>query len=81
MKDSKDSKILRFPVRFTEEDLDHCFNCLIFSEYLLDSDTDSDSFSLTLSDIQYLSQLLCREYNLMCDVIKSSSLGDSDYDI
>lgn len=75
----ENSKIIRMPVSFIEEDVDHCFNCLIFSEYLLDSDTDSDSFSLSLSDIQYLSRLLCREYNLMCDVIKSSFSEGPDY--
>ena len=81
MENSKHSKILRFPVRFTEEDIDHCYKCLVFSEYLLDSDTDSDSFPLTLRDVQYLSRLLSREYHLMRDVIEASSLEDSDDDI
>ena len=71
MESSKHSKILRFPIRFTEDDVDHCFNCLLFSEYLLDSDTDSDSFPLTLNDVQYLSRLLCREYNFMCSVLNA----------
>ena len=48
MENSKHSKILRFPIRFTEDDVEHCYKCLVFSEYLLDSDTDSDSFPLTL---------------------------------
>lgn len=81
MESSKHSKILRFPVRFTEEDIDHCYNCLVFSEYLLDFDIDSDSFPLTLRDVQYLSRLLSREYHLMRDVIESSSSEDSDDDI
>lgn len=72
------SKILRFPIRFTEEDVDHCYKCLVFSEYLLDSDTDSDSFPLTLNDVQYLSRLLYREYHLMRDVIEASEGSDND---
>lgn len=75
------SKILRFPVRFTEEDIEHCRKCLVFSEYLLDSDSDSDIFPLTLNDVQYLSRLLYREYHLMLDVIEASSLEGSDDDI
>lgn len=72
------SKILRFPIRFTEEDIDHCYKCLVFSEYLLDSDTDSDSFPLTFNDVQYLSRLLYREYHLMRDVIEASEDSDND---
>ena len=72
------SKILRFPLRFTEEDVEHCRKCLVFSEYLLDSDTDSDSFPLTLNDVQYLSRLLYREYHLMRDVIEASEGSDND---
>ena len=75
------SKILRFPVRFTEEDIEHCHKCLVFSEYLLDSDSDSDIFPLTLNDVQYLSRLLYREYHLMLDVIQASSSEGSDDDI
>lgn len=81
MECSKHSKILRFPARFSEEDIEHCHNCLVFSEYLLDSDIYSDSFSLTLNDIQYLSQLLYREYHLMRDVVEASFPEDSDNDI
>ena len=72
------SKILRFPLRFTDDDVEHCRKCLVFSEYLLDSDTDSDSFPLTLSDVQYLSRLLYREYHLMRDVIEASEGSDND---
>ena len=72
------SQILRFPVRFTEDDIEHCHNCLVFSEYLLDSDTDSDSFPLTLNDVQYLSRLLYREYHLMRDVVEASEVSDND---
>lgn len=75
------SKILRFPIRFTEEDVDHCYKCLVFSEYLLDSDTDSDSFPLTLNDVRYLSRLLYREYHLMRDVTEASATEGSDNDI
>lgn len=78
MESSKNSKVLRFPIRFTEEDIDHCYKCLVFSEYLLDSDTDSDSFPLTLRDVQYLSRLLSREYHLMRDVIEASEGLDND---
>lgn len=81
MENSKKSNVLRFPIRFTEEDIEHCYKCLVFSEYLLDSDTDSDSFPLTLRDVQYLSRLLSREYHLMRDVIEASSSEDSDDDI
>lgn len=81
MESSKHSKILHFPIRFTEEDVDHCYKCLVFSEYLLDSDTDSDSFPLTLRDVQYLSRLLSREYHSMCAVIEASASEDSDDDI
>lgn len=81
MESFKHSKILRFPVCFTEEDVDHCYKCLVFSEYLLDSDTDSDSFPLTLNDVRYLSQLLHREYHLMRCVIEASASEDSDDDI
>ena len=72
------SKILRFPVRFTEEDIEHCRKCLVFSEYLLDSDSDSDIFPLTLNDVQYLSRLLYREYHLMRNVIEASECSDND---
>ena len=81
MENSKHSKILRFPIRFTEDDVEHCYKCLVFSEYLLDSDTDSDSFPLTLNDVRYLSRLLYREYHLMRDVIDVSPSEDSDDDI
>ena len=81
MENSKHSKIFRFPIRFTEDDVEHCYKCLVFSEYLLDSDTDSDSFPLTLNDVRYLSRLLYREYHLMRDVIEASPLEDSDDDI
>ena len=72
------SKILRFPVRFTEEDIEHCHKCLVFSEYLLDSDSDSDIFPLTMNDVQYLSRLLYREYHLMRDFIEASEGSDDD---
>lgn len=71
------SKILRFPLRFTDDDVEHCRKCLVFS-YLLDSDTDLDSFPLTLSDVQYLSRLLYREYHLMRDVIEASEGSEND---
>lgn len=81
MESFKHSKILRFPVCFTEEDVEHCYKCLTFSEYLLDSDTDSDSYPLTLNDVRYLSRLLSREYHIMRGVIEASASEDSDDDI
>ena len=83
MESFKHSKILRFPIRFTEDDVEHCYKCLVFSEYLLDVDEESDSvsFSLSSSDVRYLSRLLYRLYHIMRDVTYSDSSGGSDYDI
>ena len=68
---------------FSEDDVEHCFNCLSFAEYLLDVDSEADSvpFSLTSNDVKYLSRLLYRAYHLMRDVIEASASGGSDDDI
>ena len=94
MKSCKSERNVRLPIRynvkdystclsFTEDDVEHCFNCLSFAEYLLDFDSEADSvpFSLTSNDVKYLSRLLYRSYHLMRDVIEASALGGSDVDI
>lgn len=73
------SKIIRAPVRFTREDFLHCISCIDFVEYLINPDTDGDSLSISLCDVLYLSRLLCRECQIMREVIEASE--DSDYDI
>ena len=68
---------------FTEDDLEHCYNCLSFVEYLLDVDDEADcvSFSLSSKDVRYLSRLLYRSYHIMRDVIEASASEGSDDDI
>lgn len=94
MKSCKSKRNVCFPIRynvkdyktslsFTEDDLEHCFNCLSFAEYLLDVDGEADSvsFSLSSNDVKYLSRLLYRSYHIMRDVIYSDSSEGSENDI
>lgn len=76
MKNSKNPKIVRFPMSVTEEDLSHCSNCIDMVENFLDPSTDGESLSVTSSDIVYLARLLCREYQIMREVIKSTEGSD-----
>lgn len=78
MKNSKHSKILRFPMSFTKEDFAHCFNCMFLVDYLLDTDTDGEPSSVKLEDIEYLERLLYREYMRMRTVIEASEGSDND---
>lgn len=78
MKSSKHSKILNFPVSFTEDDFAHCFNCMLFVDYLLDTDTDGEPSTVKQEDVEYLERLLYREYMQMRSVIEASEGSDND---
>lgn len=77
MKNPKNPKIVRFPMSFTEEDLTHCFSCILFVNYLLDTDTDGEPSTLNLEDVEYLERLLYREYMTMRTVIQASGGSDN----
>lgn len=78
MKNSKHSKILSFPASFTKEDFAHCFNCMLFVDYLLDTDTDGEPSTVKREDVEYLERLLYREYTQMRNVIEASEGSDND---
>lgn len=77
MKNPKDPKTFRFPMSFTEEDLMHCFSCMLFVEYLLDPDTDGEPSTLNVKDVEYLERLLYRDYMIMRTVIQASGGSDN----
>lgn len=77
MKNPKNPKIVRFPMSFTEEDFTHCFNCMLFVNYLLDTDTDGELSTVKLEDVEYLERLLYREYMQMRTVIEASGGSDN----
>lgn len=66
------SKIVRAPVSFTDEDYLHCSNCIDLVEYLLSPCTDDESLYITPDDIDFLARLVYRAYNIMGDVIEAS---------
>lgn len=70
------SKIIRAPVSFTDEDYSHCSNCIDMVEYFLSPDTDGQSVHVTFDDIEYLARLLYRAYNIMGEVIVASEGPD-----
>lgn len=70
------SKIIRAPVSFTDEDYLHCSNCIDMVEYFLSPDTDGQSVHVTLDDIEYLARMLYREFNIMGEVIEASEGPD-----
>lgn len=70
------SKIIRAPVSFTDEDYSHCANCIDIVEYLLSPSTDGESLYVTPDDIEYLARLLYRSYNIMGEVIEASEGPD-----
>ena len=76
MKNPKDSKTIRFPMSFTKEDFAHCFNCMLFVNYLLDKDTDGEPSTVHLEDVEYLERLLYREYQIMREVLEVSEGPD-----
>lgn len=76
MKNPKKSKMVRYPWSFTKEDFAHCFNCMLFVDYLLDNDTDGEPSTVHLQDVEYLERLLYREYQMMREVIESSEGPD-----
>ena len=59
-------------VSFTEHDLVHCSNCIDAVEYLLNPNTDGESFCVSSDDIEYLARLLYRSYNIMSEVVEAS---------
>lgn len=77
MKNPKNPEILRFPISFTKEDFTHCFNCMLFVNYLLDTDTDGEPSTVKLEDVEYLERLLYREYMNMRTVIEASGGSDN----
>lgn len=77
MKKSKNSEIIHFPRSFTKEDFAHCFNCMLFVNYLLDLDTDGEPSTVQFKDIEYLERLLYREYQTMREVIEASGGSDN----
>lgn len=70
------SKVVRAPVSFTDEDYSHCANCIDIVEYLLSPNTEGDSLYVTPDDIEFLARLLYRAYNIMGDVIEASEGPD-----
>lgn len=76
MKNPENPKMIHFPRSFTKGDLEHCFNCILFVNYLLDKDTDAEPSIVHLDDVEYLGRLLYREYQTMREVIQAS--GGSD---
>lgn len=70
------SRIIRAPVSFTDEDYSHCANCIDIVEYLLSPSTDGESLYVTPDDIEYLARLLYRSYNIMGEVIEASEGPD-----
>lgn len=70
------SKVVRAPVSFTDEDYLHCSNCIDLVEYLLSPNTEGDSLCVSPDDIEYLARLLYRAYNIMGEVIESSEGPD-----
>ena len=66
------SKIIRAPVSFTDEDFLHCSNCIDLVEYLLCPSTDGESLYITPDDIEFLARLVYRAHNIMGDVIEAS---------
>ena len=77
MKNPKNLKILCYPISFTEEDFTHCFNCMLFVNYLLDTDTDGEPSTVKLEDVEYLERLLYREYMNMRTSIEASGGSDN----
>lgn len=77
MKNPKNPKIVHFPRSFTKEDFAHCFNCMLFVNYLLDMDTDGEPSTVQLEDVEYLERLLYREYQTMREVIEASGGSDN----
>lgn len=77
MKNPKNPKMVHFPRSFTNEDLTHCFSCILFVNYLLDTDTDGEPSTLNLEDVEYLERLLYREYMTMRTVIQASGGSDN----
>lgn len=78
MKKSRNSEVIHFPRSFTKEDFAHCFNCMLFVNYLLDKDTDGEPCTVHLEDVEYLERLLYREYQTMREVIEVSEGSDND---
>lgn len=70
------SKIIRAPVSFTDEDYLHCLNCIDLVEYLLSPSTDGESLYITSGDIEFLARLVFREYYIMGEVIEASEGPD-----
>ena len=77
MRNPKNPKMIRFPMSFTKEDFAHCFNCMGFVDYLLDTDTDGEPSTVKLEDVEYLERLLYREYQIMREVIYASGCSDN----
>lgn len=77
MKNPKNPKIVRFPISFTKEDFAHCFNCMLFVNYLLDTDTDGEPSTVQLEDVEYLERLLYREYMNMRTVLEAAGGSDN----
>ena len=70
------SRVIRAPVSFTDEDYSHCANCIDIVEYLLSPNTEGESLFVSLDDIEYLARLLYRAYNIMGEVIEASEGPD-----
>lgn len=76
MKKSKNPKILHLPMTITLEDCEHCLHCWDFVRYLIDTNTDGLQSTISLTDLDYLERLLCREANMMMTVMET--FGGSD---
>ena len=77
MKESKNPKIVRCPISFTFEDCEHCLHCWDFVRYLIDTNTDGLESTISLTDLDYLERLLCREANVMMTVMEAAGGSDN----
>lgn len=77
MKESENSKIVILPISLTFEDCEHCLHCWDFVRYLIDTNTDGLESTISLTDLDYLERLLCREANIMMTVMEASGGSDN----
>lgn len=77
MKESKNPKIVSCPISFTFEDCEHCLHCWDFVRYLIDTNTDGLESTISLTDLDYLERLLCREANVMMTVMEAAGGFDN----
>ena len=77
MKNPENPKIISLSLSFTFEDCEHCLHCWDFVRYLIDTNTDGMESTISLSDLNYLETLLCREANVMMTVMEAAGGSDN----